>query len=98
MPTTDEKIKAAQKSLADSSVLYEDGKKKYDAAVAAYEVAKVASTQASSFVSTLKNTQLDTTAALTAAAAFAPDPKQYAAQINQPGVNSQEIQNRDRIF
>jgi hypothetical protein len=92
MPTTDEKIKAAQKSLADSSVLYEDGKKKYDAAVAAYEVAKVASTQASSFVSTLKNTQLDTTAALTAAAAFAPDPKQYAAQINQPGVNSQEIQ------
>jgi len=92
MPTTDEKIKASQKALDESSALYEEGKKKYDAAVAAYEVAKVASTQANSFVKTLQNTQLDTTAALSAAATFVPDPRQYAAQINQPGVNPQEIQ------
>jgi len=92
MPLTNEKIKAAQKALDESSALYEDGKKKYDAVTAAYEVAKVASAQANSFVSTLKNTQLDTTAALTAAAAFAPDPQQYASQINQPGVNPQEVQ------
>lgn len=92
MATTDEKIKAAQKALDESSVLYEEGKKKYDAAVAAYETAKVSAAQAKSFVSTLQNTQLDTTAALQAASAFAPDPRQFASQINQPGVNPQEVQ------
>lgn len=92
MATVDNKIQAAQKSLESTRALYEDGQRKYEAAVASYEQAKAAAIQAKAFSDTLQNPQLDATAALKAAAAFAPNPREYNAQINQPGVNVQTIQ------
>jgi hypothetical protein len=91
MATIDNKIQAAQQSLEDTRALYNEGQLQYEAVVAKYEQAKVASIQAKSFVDTLKNNQLDASAALRAAAAFAPDPREYNNTVNQPGVNPQII-------
>lgn len=91
MATIDDKIQAAQQSLEDTRALYSEGQLKYEAVVATYEQAKIASIQARSFVDTLQNNQLDASAALKAAAAFAPDPREYNNAINQPGVNPQVI-------
>ena len=91
MATTQERIDAAKKVLDESNKLYSDGKKQYESAVALYETAKVAAIQAKSFVSALSNTNIDAMQALKLAASYAPDPKTYAAQANQPGVNPQEI-------
>ena len=61
-----------------------------------YEKAAAAVAQAKAFTSALSNTNIDALSALRTAASFAPDPREYAAQINQPGVNVQELQ-RQRI-
>jgi hypothetical protein len=71
--------------------LYEDSKRQYDTAVALYEQSKVALTQATSFATTLGNTNLDPAAALKTAAAFAPNPQEYLNRINQPGADPQKI-------
>lgn len=92
MATTDERIKANQEALKETQALYKEGQLKYEAAAAVYEQAKTAAAQAKTFSDTLKNPQLDTAAALQAAASFAPDPREYNNQINQPGVNAQTIQ------
>jgi hypothetical protein len=94
MSTVDDKIVAAQKALDEATTLYNDGEKQYNNAVALYETAKVAAEQAKSFTAALGNTNLDTVQALRLAASFAPNPREYAAQINQPGVNPQEIQKK----
>jgi hypothetical protein len=92
MATTDERIKATQEALKETQALYQEGQLKYEAAVALYEQAKIAAVQAKTFSDTLKNSNLDTAAALQTAASFAPDPREYNRQINQPGANIQAIQ------
>jgi hypothetical protein len=96
MATTRERIEAAKISLDDATKLYNDGKKQYESAAALYETAKVAATQAKSFASALGNTNIDASQALRLAASFAPDPRAYAAQANQPGVNPQNIIQQQR--
>jgi hypothetical protein len=91
MPKTDERIEALNKTLDESKVLYEDSKRQYDTAVALYEQSKVALTQATSFATTLSNTNLDPATALKTAAAFAPNPQEYLNRINQPGADPQKI-------
>jgi len=92
MATTDDRIKATQKALADSEQLYNNGKRQYDVALATYEQVKVSALQASAFLNALSNKNLDTLAALKLAASFAPNPQEYAAAVNQPGADIQAIQ------
>ena len=91
MPKTDERIKALNKTLDESKVLYEDSKRQYDNAVALYEQSKVALAQAASFANTLGNTNLDPATALKTAATFAPNPQEYLNRVNQPGVDPQKV-------
>lgn len=92
MPTTQEKIEASKIALEEAQKAYDDGKKQYDKSLALYEQAKAAAVQAKAFASSIGDTKVDTLTALKTAASFAPDPRTYNAQINQPGVNIQEIQ------
>lgn len=92
MANTDERIQAAQKALEDANKLYSDGERQYKVAEATYNQAKAAAEQATGFVKALSNTNIDTLQALKTAASFAPDPKAYAAAINQPGADVQAIQ------
>jgi hypothetical protein len=92
MPTTQERIEASKKALEEAQKAYDDGKRQYDKAAAAYEQAKAAVVQAKAFASTIGNTKIDALTALRTAASFAPDPRAYSAQINQPGANIQELQ------
>jgi len=92
MPTTQERIEANKIALEEAQKLYNDGKKQYDKALALYEQSKAAAAQAKSFVGAISNNNIDTLAALRTAASFAPNPQVYNAQINQPGVNIQELQ------
>jgi len=92
MANIDERIQAAQKALEDAEKLYSDGERKYKAAEAVYNQAKTAAAQAAGFVKALSNTNIDTLQALKLAASFAPDPKEYAAAVNQPGADIQAIQ------
>jgi hypothetical protein len=92
MATTEERIKAAQKALDDATKLYNDGERQYRKAEAAYNQAKIVAAQASAFAKALGNTNVDAVQALRLAASFAPDPKEYAAAVNQPGADIQAIQ------
>jgi hypothetical protein len=92
MANIDERIQAAQKALEDAEKLYKDGERQYKAAEAVYNQAKTVAAQAAGFVKALSNTNIDTLQALKLAASFAPDPKEYAAAVNQPGADIQAIQ------
>jgi hypothetical protein len=92
MATLEERIKASQKLLDETTKLYEDGQRQIANATMLYEKAAAAVAQAKAFTSALSNTNIDALSALRTAASFAPDPREYAAQINQPGVNVQELQ------
>ena len=91
MALNKEKIEAAINSLEESQKLYDESKQQYDKASALYDTAKAAAEQAKVFAATLSNVNLDAEKALQMAASFAPDPRAYSAQVNQPGVNKQEI-------
>jgi Mg2+ and Co2+ transporter CorA len=92
MANIDERIQAAQKALEDANKLYIDGERQYKSAEALYNQAKAAAEQAAGFVKALSNTNVDTLQALRIAASFAPNPKEYAAAVNQPGADIQAIQ------
>jgi hypothetical protein len=92
MANIDERIQAAQKALEDAKKLYSDGERQYKAAEAVYNQAKTVATQAAGFVKALSNTNIDALQALRLAASFAPDPREYAAAVNQPGADIQAIQ------
>lgn len=92
MPTTQERIEASKIALEEAQKAYDDGKKQYDKALATYEQAKAAAAQAKAFVGAISNTNIDALTALKTAASFAPDPRTYNSQINQPGTNIQELQ------
>ena len=92
MANIDERIQAAQKALEDANKLYIDGERQYKSAEALYNQAKAAAVQAAGFVKALSNTNVDTLQALRIAASFAPNPKEYAAAVNQPGADIQAIQ------
>lgn len=92
MANIDERIQAAQKALENANKLYSDGERQYKTAEAVYNQAKVAAEQAVGFVKALSNTNVDTLQALKLAASFAPNPKEYAAAVNQPGADIQAIQ------
>lgn len=94
MPKTDERIEALQKSLEESRKLYEDTKLQYDAALASFEQAKASVTQATSFLNTLNSSQFNTADALKAAASFAPNPQDFATNINQPGIDTEKIKQK----
>lgn len=92
MANIDERIQATQKALEDATKLYTDGERQYKTAEAVYNQAKAAATQAAGFVKALSNTNVDALQALRLAASFAPDPREYAAAVNQPGADIQAIQ------
>jgi hypothetical protein len=92
MANIDERIQAAQKALEDAEKLYKDGERQYKAAEAVYNQAKTVAAQAAGFVKALSNTNIDALQALRLAASFAPDPREYAAAVNQPGADIQAIQ------
>jgi hypothetical protein len=92
MANIDERIQAAQKALEDAEKLYKDGERQYKAAEAVYNQAKTVAAQAAGFVKALSNTNIDALQALKLAASFAPDPREYAAAVNQPGADIQAIQ------
>ena len=92
MPTTQERIEASKIALEEAQKAYDDGKQQYDKSLALYEQAKAAAAQAKAFAASIGNTKIDALTALKTAASFAPDPRVYSAQINQPGANIQEIQ------
>jgi hypothetical protein len=92
MANIDERIQAAQKALEDAEKLYKDGERQYKAAEAVYNQAKTVAAQAAGFVKALSNTNIDAVQALRLAASFAPDPREYAAAVNQPGADIQAIQ------
>lgn len=92
MPTTQERIEASKRALEEAQKAYDEGKQQYDKSLALYEQAKAAAAQAKAFAASIGDTKIDALTALRTAASFAPDPRAYSAQINQPGVNIQEIQ------
>jgi hypothetical protein len=92
MPTTQERIEASKIALEEAQKAYDDGKQQYDKSLALYEQAKAAAAQAKAFATSIGDTKVDALTALKTAASFAPDPRVYSAQINQPGANIQEIQ------
>ena len=94
--TNQDRIDAAQKALDESTKLYDEGKKKYDASLALYEKTKASYNSAQTVLSTLQNTNLDTTQVLQLAAANVPDPRTYAQAINQPGADPQKILEEQR--
>jgi hypothetical protein len=91
MATTRERIENAKNALDNTKNLYNDAKRQYEATVAAFNIAKASSLKANSLLSTLKNTALDSAQIIQQAAQFAADPAQYAAIVNQPGVDPQVI-------
>lgn len=92
MPTTQERIEASKRALEEAQKAYDEGKQQYDKSLALYEQAKAAAAQAKAFAASIGDTKIDALTALRTAASFAPDPRAYSAQINQPGINIQEIQ------
>jgi hypothetical protein len=91
MATTSERIKASQEALDTAKTLYADGKKQYESALLLYNAAKVSFTQSENLVKTLKDTTLDSKQILQKASQFTNDPANYGKDINQPGVNPDQI-------
>jgi hypothetical protein len=91
MATTKERIAALQETLKVSKSLYDDGKKQYDSALEAYNLAKASVIQAESLIKTLKDTNLDSKQALQKASQYVNDPANYGKDITQLGVNPGQI-------
>jgi hypothetical protein len=91
MATTKERIAALQETLKVSKSLYDDGKKQYDSALEAYNLAKASVIQAESLIKTLKDTNLDSKQALQKASQYVNDPANYGKDITQLGANPGQI-------
>jgi hypothetical protein len=91
MATTKERIKASQEALKTAKSLYADGKKQYDSALEAYNVAKASVIQAETLIKTLKDTNLDSKQILQKASQYVSDPANYGKDITQLGVSPDQI-------
>lgn len=82
---TQERIDAAQQSLADTTKLYEDGKIQYERTTALYNQAKAYYDQAKNFAGALNNTSYSPLQALAVASSYADDVKEFSKSIVQSG-------------
>lgn len=91
-----ERIKAYNKSLEDTTKLYNEGKKNYDESLALYEKSKAAYNSAKAAVTFLSNSGLEASQALQLAQAVVPNPREYQAEINKPGSDPQLVLKEQR--
>lgn len=91
MATTKERITASQEALKAAKLLYADGKKQYDSALEAYNLAKASVIQAEKLVNTFKDTTLDSKQALQKASQYVDNPANYGKDISQLGVSPDQI-------
>lgn len=89
-----DKIDAAQSALADSTKLYDEGKRQYEVTTALYNQAKVSADQAKLFFDTLNNSQYTPIQALQLASAYASNASEYASSIQ--GRNADEVLNTQK--
>jgi hypothetical protein len=89
-----DKIDAAQSALADSTKLYDEGKRQYEVVTALYSQAKVSASQAKLFFDTLNNSQYTPIQALQLASAYASNASEYASSIQ--GRNADEVLNAQK--
>jgi hypothetical protein len=89
-----DKIDAAQSALADSTKLYDEGKRQYEVVTALYSQAKVSADQAKLFFDTLNNSQYTPIQALQLASAYASNASEYASSIQ--GRNADEVLNTQK--
>ena len=89
-----DKIDAAQSALADSTKLYDEGKRQYEVVTALYSQAKVSASQAKLFFDTLNNSQYTPIQALQLASVYASNAREYASSIQ--GRNADEVLNTQK--